>query len=310
MFYNKDLFAKANLPDLPQKVGDQYNGATWDWDAVKKIGQQLTLDNKGKKASDAGFDANNIVQFGIDFQWWDGRRMASAFGGAAFVKDDGVTAQIPAVWAAAWKWYYDAMWVSHFAPTGKYISSTQLNQGTTVSSGKIAMDGANGWSINSYGSAGKATFQKWDMGVLPSYNGVTSGPLDADTFTIAKASRNQDAAFKALVAISADKKLMQTYGGMPASTALQADYFKAFDTTLKAVFPDNQVTWAVLSEMLKYPAVPSHEANMPNFLKVTSDYSAFYTKLQNTAGLDVDAELATLLTTIQADFDAVKPPAQ
>jgi ABC-type glycerol-3-phosphate transport system substrate-binding protein len=73
------------------------------------------------------------------------------------------------------------MWTSHFAPTGKYISSALLNQGTTVSSGKIAMDAANGWSINSYGTAGKAAFKNWDMGVLPAYNGKVSGPLDADT---------------------------------------------------------------------------------------------------------------------------------
>jgi multiple sugar transport system substrate-binding protein len=278
-------------------------GAPWDWAAVKKIGQQLTLDKNNKKPTDAGFDANAIVQFGIDFQWWDGRRMASAFGGGSFITADG-KAQIPDIWKQAWTWYYDAMWKDHFAPTGKYISSTQLNAGTTISSGKIAMDATNAWTINSYGTAGKATFKKWDMAVLPATNGVISGPLDADTMVIAKGSKNQDAAFQAMIAIMADKNLMQVYGGIPAAKALQTTYFADFDKTLEAIFPGNKVTWAVLGEMMKYPAIPSHEANMPNFLQATSDYSAFYTKLQNTDKLDVAAELTKLQETLQKDFDA------
>jgi multiple sugar transport system substrate-binding protein len=302
MFYNKDIFAQQNLPDLPKKVGDQWNGKDWTWDTVAEIGKQVTRDSNGKKPGDAGFDPNKIVQFGIDFQWWDGRRMASAFGGGSFVGSDG-KAQIPDAWRAAWKWYYDAMWVSHFAPTGKYISSALLNQGTTVSSGKIAMDAANGWSINSYGTAGKAAFKKWDMGVMPSYNGKVSGPLDADTFTIVKQSAHPDEAFQAMVAIMADKNLQIVYGGMPAATSEQQAWFDSFDATLKDVFPDNTVSWAVLQEMEKYPAVPSHEADMPNFLKVINLYGAFYTKLQSQAGLNVDTELTKLQADIQKAFD-------
>jgi multiple sugar transport system substrate-binding protein len=303
MFYNKDLFAKAGLEDLPTEVGGQYMGAAWDWNAVKTAGQKLTLDKNGKNPTQAGFDKNNIVQFGIDFQWWDGRRMASAFGGGNIIADDNKTATISDTFKDAWKWYYDAMWTSSFAPTGKYTSSTLLNNGTTVSSGRIAMDGANGWSINSYGTEGKATFQKWDIAVIPSWKGKTAGPLDADTFTIAKASKNPDQAFKAMVAIMADQALMQVYGGMPADPAVQKAYFDAFDVSLEKVFPGNKVTWAVLGTMLGYPSTPSHEGNLPNFLQASADYSAFYTKLQNTAGLDVDAEMATLQTTLQKDYD-------
>jgi len=63
----------------------------------------------------------------MDFQWADGRRMASCFGGGSFVAEDGKTAQIPAVWRDAWSWYYDAMWKKHFAPTGTETASTLLN---------------------------------------------------------------------------------------------------------------------------------------------------------------------------------------
>jgi multiple sugar transport system substrate-binding protein len=306
MFYNKDLFKAAGLPNLPTKVGDQYQGKTWNWDNLTTIAQQLTLDESNKKSTDAGFNPDKIKQFGIDFQWWDGRRMASAFGAGSFVGPDG-NAQIPQTFQDAWTWYYSAMWTKHFAPTGKYVSSTMLNAGTTVSSGRIAMDATNGWAISSFGSAGKATFKAWDMAVMPANAaGVTTGPMDSDTFCISKGSKVPDQAFTAMVAMLADPGLMLDYGGEPAKTADQAAYFKSFDTQLAAVFPGNQVTWSVLAEMAKYPAVPSHEADMPAFLASTADYSTFYTKLQNTKGLDVAAEMAALTKTLQKEFDSVK----
>jgi multiple sugar transport system substrate-binding protein len=110
MFYNKDIFAQFGLADLPKKVGEQWNGKDWNWATAAEIGQQVTVDKNGKKSTEAGFDKNNIVSFGFDAQWWDGRRLASAFGGGSFAAEDGKTAQIPAAWATGWKWYYDAMW--------------------------------------------------------------------------------------------------------------------------------------------------------------------------------------------------------
>jgi hypothetical protein len=104
----------------------------------------------------------------------------------------------------------------------------------------------------------------------------------------------------------ADPTLMSNYGGEPAKTAAQAAYFAAFDATLAPIFPGLKVTWSVLGEMVKYPAVPSHEANMPAFTQASLDYTAFLTKLQSTAGLDVNAELTKLQTTLQADFKAAQ----
>jgi multiple sugar transport system substrate-binding protein len=304
MFYNKDIFAQQSLPDLPKKVGEQWNGQDWTWETAAEIGKMVTVDKNGKKSTDAGFDKNNIVQFGFDAQWWDGRRLASAFGGGSFVADDGKTAQIPEAWAYGWKWYYDAMWKYSFAPTGKYRSSALLNQGTTVSSGRIAMDAANGWSINSYGTEESSKIKSWDMGVLPSYNGKTSGPLDADTFTIVKSSEHPSEAFEAMVAIMASKELQVVYGGMPAATADQAAFFTKFDQDFTSkVFPNVTISWDVLQEMQNYPAVPSHEADMPNFLKVIDLYNAFFTKLQSSAGLNVDNELNQLKADIQKAFD-------
>jgi multiple sugar transport system substrate-binding protein len=245
----------------------------------------------------------------MDFQWADGRRVASCFGGGNFVAADGVTAQIPAAWSDAFNWYYDGMWKYHYLPNGAALASALLGSSNGQSSGNIAMNAAWGWSIGSIwdGTTKTAKMKKWDMGVMPSYKGTTSSPLDSDTFVITKSSKNPDAAFKAMLAIEADKTLMADYGGEPAVTADQAAYYTAFDATMAPIFPGNTVTWSVLGEMLKYPTVPSHEALMPANKQAIDDYTAFKSKLESKSGLDVNAELATLQKTLQKDFDTVKP---
>ena len=55
--------------------------------------------------------------------------------------------------------------------------------------------------------------------------------------------------------------------------------------------------------MLGYPDVPSHEADMPNFLKSDAAIKAFQEKLITTGGLDIAAEAEKLETELQGLFD-------
>ena len=308
IWYDKDAFTKANLPPLPTTVGEQYQGQTWDWNELAKVAAQLTLDKSGKKSTDHGFDPKNIVQYGMDFQGADARRVASLFGAGSFVATDGKTAQIPALWNDAYTWYYDAVWKGHYVPSGAVESSALLAGGNSQSSGRVAMNAAWGSSIMSIAADAKTSKVKnWDVAVIPSWKGTTTSPMDADAFTITKASKNPDAAFKAMLAIMADATLLKVYGREPAKTADQAAYFTALDATLAPVFPGNEVTWDVLGEMEKLPAVPSPDSNMPAFDQAYSDIGSFFTKLQTTEGLDVNGELTKLQKVLQTDFDAVQP---
>ena len=103
-----------------------------------------------------------------------------------------------------------------------------------------------------------------------------------------------------MLAIMSDPDLMQRYGGMPAKTADGAAYTGAMNATLARAFPGMKVTWSVLGEMAKYPAMPSHESNMPNYTQSSKDAGAFLTKLQSKPDLNLDDEFKAL----QADFDA------
>jgi multiple sugar transport system substrate-binding protein len=309
IWYNKDLFAKAKLPDLPTKVGEQYQGQTWDWAQLAKVAAQLTIDKNGRKATDSGFDSKSIVRYGLDFQSNELRRMASCFGSGSFVDPDGKKAQIPAVWADAVKWYYAGIWGSRpFIPNAAVAASALLANGNSQSSGAVAMNVAWATSIPSIASdAESSKVKNWGIGVMPSWKGTTTSPMYADTFAIARASKNPDAAFKAMVAIMADATLLKSYGGEPGKKADQAAYFAGLDTTLTQIYPGIAVTWSVLGEMQKYPAVPSFEADMPALAQAKSDYGALLARLRSTAGLDVIAELTKLLAKLQQDFDSAQP---
>jgi multiple sugar transport system substrate-binding protein len=310
LLYSKEAFTQAGLPPLPTKVGQTYQGKTWDWNTLGEIAAQLTLDTHDKNASQAGFNHNDIRRNGISFEYTSARRFASAFGGGSFVAPDGRTAQIPSAWREAFNWYYDAIWKGYYAANGFKSALLILGGPPTsdVTIGWAAMEVSWPWAISTYGTAGRTGLKNWDMGVIPSWNGQTSSPLDMDSFQIARASKSPVAAFKAMTAILADPSLMAFLGAMPARTADQQAWFTATDTKLAGIFPGNTVTWSVLQEMARYPTLPSHDAYMPNRSQATTDADGFLTKVQiASGGMDVNAELEKLRTSLQADFDAAKP---
>jgi hypothetical protein len=58
-----------------------------------------------------------------------------------------------------------------------------------------------------------------------------------------------------------------------------------------------------MQAMLGYVDKPSHQAWMPDYQKSRAALKAVYNKYRTTPGLDIDAELATLQTTLQGIFD-------
>jgi multiple sugar transport system substrate-binding protein len=147
IFYNKALFKEAGLPDLPTKVGDTYQGKPWDIDALRTVAMKLTVDKAGKDATQAGFDANNIVQWGFDSQYQDNSARAedAFFGAGSFLADDGKTAQIPDYVTQGEKWFNDGVWKDHFIPTAAQVNSALLGAGGEFGSGNLAMDEGHTW---------------------------------------------------------------------------------------------------------------------------------------------------------------------
>jgi multiple sugar transport system substrate-binding protein len=304
LWYNKKLFDEAGLPTPPTKVGDLYQGKPWDMDAVKAIGMKLTVDKNGNDATSSSFDASNIVQWGFDMQWADNSPLAEAslFGASSFVAADGKTAQVQDPVRIGEKWFNDGVWKDHFIPNANQINSDLLAKGNLFQSGNLAMDETHSWYSCCVNPAAPAKPIVTDFGwaVAPSYNGKITAKLHADTFSLLKATKHPDAAFKVLAALASSGDLLAAYGAFPADPALQQGFFD----TVNAQYPKVKLNWDVPKAMLAYPDVPNHQAWVPDYAKSKAAWQKFENNYRTTAGVDIDAQLDALKTTLQGIFDA------
>jgi multiple sugar transport system substrate-binding protein len=307
LYFNKDLFKEANLPFPPTKVGDLYQGKPWDMTALRDLAMKLTVDKLGNDATSPDFDASSVEQWGFDMQYADNSPLAEStlFGPGSFLAADGKSAQIPENVTVGEKWYNDGVWKDHFIPGANQINSDLLDKGNEFESGNLAMNESHSWfTCCIYPAApAKPKVKQFGFAIAPAYNGTITAKLHADTFSILKTTKVQDAAFKALTALAGSSELLTLYGGFPADPSKQDAFFKATD----ANFPGVTLDWSIPQAMLAFPDIPNHQSWVPNYAKAKSAWQAFQNKYRTTAGLDMDAELATLKTTLQGVFDEVAP---
>ncbi len=294
MFYNTALFDEAGLPYPPQEFGVDYDGKPWDIEALTEISKILTVDTNGNDATSPEFDPENIIQFGLEEQWSEPQRLGTMFG-AGSVVDEAGNAQIPESWQEGFKWYYDAVWNQRFIPNDEYRSSELLAAGNPFDSGNVAMSHTHLWYTCCLSGVG----EKWDIAVVPSYNGVSTAALHADVFRILNTSEHPEAAFTVLnyLVDDAAPQLLEAYGAMPARKDLQDTFFAGLDEK----YPQ-KANWQVAIDSLAYPDVPSHEQDMPNFLKTQDRIGAFWSLLNTTPDLDIDAEIENLKNDMQTIF--------
>jgi multiple sugar transport system substrate-binding protein len=302
IIYNQDLFEEAGLPLPPTKVGDQYDGKPWDLDALRSLAMKLTVDKNGKDATEAGFDPENIEQWGFEAQFMDNYnlRAESAWFGAGALQDSGGKAVVPDYMAQAAKWYNDGVWKDHFIPTAAQVSSDLLSAGNEFASGNIAIDEGHTWFTCCVTPPAPKKPFKFGFAINPLVNGKITSPLHADTFSVLKTTKVPDATFKALTAMVASSDLLTAYGAMPADQTKQQAWFDSIDKQ----FPGMKLNWDVAKQMLAYPDIPNHQSFVPDYAKVRAAMQAFGNNYRTKSGLDMDAELAKLKETLQGIFDA------
>ncbi len=309
VIYNKDLFDEAGLPYPPSKYGEPYvdeNGVMHEWnmDTLRGLAMKLTVDANGNDATSPDFDPEKIVQFGWMNQWTDPRGIGTFFGSGSLVDETG-NAQIPANWVAAWKWTYDGWWKDYFIPNGPYGGADFLQgPGGPFSSGNLAMIHIHTWYVAAW-ALGDIPFS-WNLAATPSYKGVVTSKMHADTFGILKGSKHPEEAFEVLtylLSVETSAKLLPIYGGMPARLSMQGGYLTTYG---ESTFPGMDINWDVVTASVAYADNPNHESWMPSFQETTDRYNEFWNFLANTPGADVDAEIVKLKADLQKIFDAAK----
>jgi multiple sugar transport system substrate-binding protein len=300
VYYNKDLFDEAGLPYPPQHFGELYQGKEWNFDTLRDLSMKLTVDEKGNDATSPDFAPDHIVQFGFDLQFGtDPRAMATLFGANRLVDNEN-RAQIPPNWLLAWNFFYDAMFKDHWMPNDPYRNSDLFGKGSVFNSGNLAMAYTHLWytcCIDPVSKGGKV--KNWDIGVVPSYQGVTTAKLHADTFGIMKATKHPNESFQVYRYLITNQDLLTVYGAMPAIKEMQPTFFQGLDEKFAPV----KVNWQVAIDSLAYNDVPNHEEGLPNFLKARQATTDFQTLMNTTPGLDMNVEAQKLQATLQGIYD-------
>jgi multiple sugar transport system substrate-binding protein len=313
LYYNVDLFKEAGLNPPPTKFGDKYtmpdkSQVDWNYDTIAKIAKVLTVDKNGNDATSDKFDAKNIVQYGVNFQWAQPRLYLSDLQPVSFYDSASNKIKIADDWRKAAKWLQDAVWKEHFMP-GTTAEASSLLQPSAFDSGKLGMAITPLWyTCCLHDTAGKLN---WNMGVVPnSFDGKPHVAVDADTFRLFKSSKNTDAAYTVLTYLltTGVAKLAPTYGAFPALP----DYQKPWIDTQNKTFPQG-VNWQVAIDSLKYsnPSNLHHEFNLPHFQQVQDRFSSFGTLLLGDTGatINVDKEVDTLQTDLQSIVNGTFPTA-
>lgn len=305
IYYNKALFDEAGLPYPPHEVGEQYDGQDWTWETVRELAMQLTVDANGNDATSADFDPESIEQYGLDAQFTenDARAWATIFGGSgSAVADDGTTAQWPENWREGLQYFYDGIWTDRFIPDGTAVQA--MADGNTFQSGRIAMDVVHQWYVCCvYPAEGTPPVTDWDIAVLPEGPDATiTSKLHADTIAILASTEHPDEAFEVLRYLTASPELTEVWGALPAMESQRDAFFAALDER----FAPLEIDWTVSTQMLDYPDNPSHEAFMPNFDEADSANKDLGSRLWNTPGLDVQAEIDAHVELLQGIFDEAR----
>jgi multiple sugar transport system substrate-binding protein len=308
IYYNKDLFDEAGLKYPPQKFGDKYtmpDGKQVDWnmETLRELAMKLTVDDQGNDATSSSFNPDKVVQFGLHGQWvnQDIRALGTIFGAGSVVSTDG-KAQLPDQWRAAAQWWHDAFFKDHFAPSDAYINSDAFGNSNVFNTGKLAMAWTHIWYTGALDGPDKGAVKNWDIAVVPSYNGQYTAKLHADTFSIMKGTQHQQEAFQVLQFLLKSPELVQAYGAMPAVKSEQPAYFKQLDEK----FAPNKVNWQVALDSLQHVDVPSHEEDLPNYVKAQNDLQTFTTSLRTDPKMEVNTSIEDLVKKLQADYDEAK----
>ncbi len=299
-YINVDLFKEAGLDLPPQKVGDKYKldgkEVEWDFNTVAALARKLTVDKNGNDATQPGFDAKNIVQWGFNMQWNDDPRAFGSFFCAHYPVKDG-KADIPDCWKEAFQWYYDAIWGPQPFMPSDAATNSDLLKGNAFSSGKVAMALTHLWYTCCIDVKNVKTL---DVAIAPAYNGKITSKMHGDTFAIMKDSKNPDAAWKVYTYMLNEgaQELYAIYGGLPARTSQQAEFLAGLDKT----FAPNKVNWQVFLDMIPFLDAPNHELGLPNNAKANDAFAKLGGDLRTNDKLDVAKRIADFIVELDAIY--------
>jgi multiple sugar transport system substrate-binding protein len=192
LYYNADMFKAAGLTPPPDKSAN-----AWTWDQFVDIAKKLTIDENGKNASEAGFDAKKIKQYGINIGlWWGAWSNFVYSNGGDFVSADGKTFGLNQPEAVdALQKLADLINKYHVAPSPvqqKNVPATNI----ALQTKKIAMAIDGQWANFDLGKSGF----NYNIGVLPVLKTPVTTVVDG-MFSVFKSTKHPQESWELLKAL-------------------------------------------------------------------------------------------------------------
>ena len=172
LWYNKKMFDDAGVPYPPATLDK-----AWTWDEFIEVAKKLTIDANGKHPGEAGFNKDNIVQYGayVNQYTWQLEVWALSNGGS-FFSPDGKTVTFDDAAVEAMQKVFDLHLVENVAPLN---DGTQDNGfASSLGAGNVAMCTEGQWATGFRGAGFDGI--DYGVGVLPymkqKANICTGGP--------------------------------------------------------------------------------------------------------------------------------------
>ena len=291
--FNKDLFARAKLPEPPP----QWNTPEWTYAKLRELAMKLTLDGAGRNATEPGFDPKAIVQWGLGnffptTIWY-------AYGGRRYdprtrqVRFDDPEAALGVRFAADLATRDRALLIDAIAtrlagPNG---------QRALWRSGKVAMVDMCSCELAGYGDI---TGFRWDVAAIPKGPKRLFNFLNVDVGSLVKAGRDHATAWDVLKFMTLDEPnarhlQIDSYGAIPARIDSQA----AFKEVLASRFPG--VNAQLFLDAIPY-AGGDNEDWVPNYAQVRALQNEAFDRLLK-GETAVDEELPRLQADAQKAID-------
>ncbi|MFC5449080.1 ABC transporter substrate-binding protein [Paenibacillus aestuarii] len=259
LFYNKDLFKEAGQDLPPSKVEK-----AWSWDQFIEVAQKMTKDKNGKHPNEAGFDENNIVQYGFDFPrdfhgWFPYLRS----NGSDIASEDGKTYTMNSPQAVeVIQSLQDLIYKYHVSPTPMEKKNSP-DVSVQLQTKKIAMVHAGAWSLLDLASL-KFNF---GVGVLPKFKDPKTGFFGAGAVIFATTKHPKEALeFYTYYNDPAQVNLYSEGLWMPIVDKYYKDT-KSIDSWANNSAHPSEFKTAAVDYMLKY-GEPTPNLTLINYLEI------------------------------------------
>lgn len=144
IYYNAQAFEDEGI--TPPGFQDD---EIWEWDTFVEIAKQLTVDSAGRHPDDAGFDADDIQRYGVDWPFWwiPIGSMVYANGGQLFTDDGLIGLDSPEALEAMQR-LADLIYVHHVAPRSATLTDLGMTNTQMIENNRLAMAVDGSWALS------------------------------------------------------------------------------------------------------------------------------------------------------------------